>query len=292
MRVDLAGICATDLEIAKGYMDFAGVLGHEFVGTVVRGSQVLAGKRVVAEINCVSPGSAAGCAATRKHARQRTVLGIVGRDGVFADYVAVPVENCNQVPVRISDRQAVFVEPLAAACQVLEDYSVSPTTRAAVVGTGRLGILCGQALAVCGCRPMMIGRNQRTMALCQRLGLRAAKAEDVGGSGEWDLVVECSGAAEGLRAAIGLVRPRGSIVLKSTHADCSNVDLSPIVINEISVLGSRCGPFREALRLLDKGLVRVDELIDAVFPLEHGEAAFAEASKPGRLKTLIEPRGS
>ena len=197
VRVDLAGICSTDLEIVKGYMGFAGVLGHEFVGTVVRGSQVLVGKRVVAEINCVRPDSAANSAAARKHTPGHTVLGIDGRDGVFADYVVVPVENCHLVPAGINDRQAVFVELLAAACQVLDDCPVATGMKVAVVGTGRLGILCGQVLAASGCRPMMIGRNERTMALCRNLGLPAARAADASDAGRWDVIVECSGMADG-----------------------------------------------------------------------------------------------
>ena len=291
VRVDLAGICSTDLEIVKGYMGFTGVLGHEFVGTVVRGSQVLVGKRVVAEINCVPPGSAANCAAARKHAPDHTVLGIDRRDGVFADYVVVPVENCHVVPTGVNDRQAVFVELLAAACQVLEDCPVTAGMKVAVIGTGRLGMLCGQVLAANGCRPMMIGRNERTMTLCRNLGLPATRIEDVGDDGRWDVVVECSGVAAGLQAAIRLVRPRGAIVLKSTFAFGADVNLAPVVINEIRVIGSRCGPFDAALGLLERGAVRVEELIDAVFLLDKGEEAFVEAAKPGKLKVLIEPKG-
>lgn len=289
VRVDLAGICATDLEIVRGYMGFSGVPGHEFVGTVVRGSDALQGQRVVAEINCVGPGSAARDAEARKHAGDRTVLGIAGRDGAFAEYLVVPTENCHVVPNEISDRQAVFTEPLAAACQVVKDHVVDRDTRVAVLGTGRLGILCGQVLAARGCRLSVIGRNRGTLALCRRMGLPTRDAADIQPSADCDLVVECTGAPDGLRLALQLVRPRGTIVLKSTYAQAADVDLAPVVIHEIVVAGNRCGPFPEALRLLREKGVRVDEMIDGVYPLARGEEAFAAARDPGSVKVLLEP---
>lgn len=289
VRVDLAGICATDLEIVQGYMGFSGVLGHEFVGTVVRGSQALSGQRVVGEINCVGPGSAARDADARKHARDRTVLGIAGRDGAFAEYLVVPAENCHVVPNEVSDRQAVFTEPLAAACQVIKDHPVSPDTRVAVLGTGRLGILCAQVLAVQGCRLSVIGRNPRTLALCRKIGLPTREVASVEPDADHDLVVECTGSPDGLRLALQLVRPRGTVVLKSTYAQAPDVDLSPIVVNEVVVAGNRCGPFTEALRLLREQRVRVDEMVSGVFPLARAEEALAAARDPRNLKILFEP---
>lgn len=292
VRVDLAGICSTDLEIVRGYLNYSGVLGHEFVGGVVRGSEALRGRRVVAEINCVGPGSAARDADERKHARDRTVLGIAGRGGAFAEYLVVPAVNCHVVPNEVSDRQAVFTEPLAAACQVVKDHPVGPDTRAAVLGTGRLGVLCGQVLAARGCRLSVIGRNPRTLGFCRRIGLSAVDVASVEPSADYDMVVECTGSPDGLRLALELVRPRGTIVLKSTYAQRSEVDLAPIVIHEIVVAGNRCGPFPEALRLLRERRVRVDEMIDGVFPLARYQEAFAAARDRRNLKILLEPGGS
>ena len=289
VRVDLAGICATDLEILRGYLRFSGIPGHEFVGTVVRGSDVLCGRRVVAEINCVEPGSPARDPDARKHAAPRTVLGISGRPGVFAEYVAVPAENCHVVPSELSDREAVFAEPLAAACQVVRDHPVRPETRAAVLGTGRLGILCGQVLAAAGTRPTMIGRNRRTLEVCRRLGLPTCPVPELSPQRRYDLVVECTGAPAGLPLALKLVRPRGKVILKSTCAQAAELNLSPAVVDEITIAGNRCGPFPEALRLLRERKVRVPELIDAVFPLARGAEAFEAAGRPGALKVLLEP---
>ncbi len=289
VRVDLAGICSTDLEILRGYMGFSGVLGHEFVGTVVRGSETLRGRRVVAEINCVGPGSPTRDFRARKHAPDRTVLGIAGRDGALAQYLTVPAENCHEVPAEISDREAVFVEPLAAACQVLEDHEVTADTRAAVVGCGRLGLLCGQVLATRTGRLIVLGRNPRKLALGRQLGLVTRAAAACEPHADHDLVVECSGSPEGLRLALGLVRPRGTIVLKSTYARPAGVDLAPVVIHEIVVAGSRCGPFEQALELLRARQVRVEEMIDGVFPLASWREAFAAARDAQNLKILIEP---
>ncbi|MFQ5806331.1 MAG: alcohol dehydrogenase catalytic domain-containing protein [Phycisphaerae bacterium] len=292
VRVDLAGICSTDLEIVRGYMNYSGVLGHEFVGTVVRGSDALCGRRVVAEINCVGPGSRARDADARKHARERTVVGITGRDGAFAEYLVVPVENCHVLPNEVSDRQAVFTEPLAAACQVVKDHPVEAETRAAVLGTGRLGILCAQVLAARGCRLSVMGRNSDTLALCRRIGLPTRDVASAEPSADYDLVVECTGSPDGLRLALRLVGPRGTIVLKSTYARVPDVDLAPIVVHEIVVAGNRCGPFPEALRLLREGRVRVDEMIHGIFPLARGEEAFAAARDRRNLKILLQPGAS
>ena len=289
VRVDLAGICATDLEIVRGYMDFVGVLGHEFVGTVVRGSDTLKGQRVVAEINCVGPASTARDAEARKHAPEHTVLGIAGRDGVFAEYAIVPAENCHVVPNEVSDRAAVFVEPLAAACQVLRDHPPAPTQRVAVLGTGRLGLLCGQALADAGCRLSVVGRNAETLKLARRLGLPTIDIAALELQPVFDMVVECTGAPEGLRTALKITRPRGTIVLKSTYAEQAAFDLSLVAVNEIRIAGNRCGPFPDALRLLREKRAHVEEMISGVYPLKHAAAAFAAAREPNNLKILLEP---
>lgn len=292
VRVHLAGICATDLEIMRGYMQFAGVPGHEFVGTVMAGVADLVGRRVVAEINC----GCGQCALCRRglgnHCRKRTVLGIAGRDGAFAEYLTIPARNCHVVPDNVTDEQAVFVEPLAAAAHVLDAERIEAGRRAAVLGSGRLGLLVAQVLAGTGCSLDVIGRNPRTLALGEKLGLRMTTVEQTRPAGQYDCVVECTGAPAGLELALGLCRPCGTIVLKSTYAEPCAVDLAPIVINEIRVVGSRCGAFEPALRLLAEGKVNVDVLISGVYPLAEGVAALAAAERPENIKVLLRPGSS
>jgi len=289
LRVRLAGICATDLQLVRGYMGFAGVPGHEFVGRVETGPPTLQGRRVVAEINCVPPGSPADTLDVRKHAPDRTVLGIQGRDGAFAEFVTVPAENCHVVPDGISDVQAVFVEPLAAACQVVRDCPQRGEDRVAVLGSGRLGILCAQVLALHGPHVDVLGRNPRTLDLCRRLALRAGHVDEVPPGATYDIVVECTGSPEGLRRALRLVRPRGTVVLKSTYAGAERLDLAPAVVNEVRIFGSRCGPFDEALDLLRRGRVQVEPLVTARYPLARGVEAFRAAASPEHIKVLLEP---
>lgn len=289
IRVDLTGICATDLEITRGYMQFRGVLGHEFVGTVVAGETTLVGRRVCADINC-SCGTCAWCQrGLGNHCPQRTVMGIAGRGGCFAEYLAVPARNCHVVPPTISDDQAVFVEPLAAAAHVLDIQPLTPQTRAAVIGPGRLGLLVAQVLAQQPCVLTVIGRSSRSKALCAQLGLPFATAADMKAGPRFDFVVECSGNPDGLRLALALCAPRGTLVLKSTYAEPQPVDLAPIVINELRVEGSRCGDFPRALQLLAEGRIQVDPLISARFPLADGVTAFAAAARPENTKILLRP---
>lgn len=289
VRVRYAGICSTDLEIVRGYMDFRGVPGHEFVGDVVTGPAELIGRRVVAEINCAPAGSPPMPDEVRKHLPRRSVLGIAGRDGAFADFVTVPAQNCHVVPDSISDREAVFVEPLAAACQVLRDHPVSAETTASVIGTGRLGILCAQVLAATGCRLEVLGRNPETMKFCRGLGLTVRDVSGVTGAADRDVVVDCTGSPDGLRVAMKLVRPRGTIVLKSTYAQPTAIDLAPLVIHEITLAGSRCGPFPHALALLERRQVDVAGMVSAVYPLSRGVEAFTAADDPRNIKVLLKP---
>lgn len=289
IRVHLAGICSTDLELARGYMNFTGIPGHEFVGTVVAGPPHLLQRRVVAEINCVC----GECDLCRRglptHCRRRTVLGIFNRNGAFAQLVAVPERNCRIVPDEISDQQAVFVEPLAAAAHVLSEHPFDAGTRTAVIGTGRLGLLVAQVLALQPCRLDVIGRNPRTLALCRKRGLNAVSVEEARPAAAHDVVVDCTGSPDGLRLAMQLVRPRGLIVLKSTYATPEPVDLAPLVIHEIRVAGSRCGPFPAALQLLRERKIEVDELVNGVYPLRRGAEAFAAARAPENVKILLQP---
>jgi threonine dehydrogenase-like Zn-dependent dehydrogenase len=289
VRVALAGICSTDLEIARGYMDFTGVLGHEFVGTVVSGDERLIGQRVVADINC----SCHRCETCRRghthHCPRRTVLGIAGRDGAFAEYVSVPARNCHVVPADISDRQAVFVEPLAAAAHVLDVRLLDAEMRVAVLGAGRLGLLVAQVLALHACRLDVIGRNPTTLALCRRWGLSAIAPSALTVERTYDTVVDCTGTPGGFRLAMRICRPCGTIILKSTYADPEAINLAPLVIDEIRVVGSRCGNFPRALSLLEQQQVNVDDLISQTYALKEGLAALDAATHPQNIKVLIRP---
>lgn len=289
IRVRLAGICSTDLEIARGYMGFKGIPGHEFVGDVVTGPPHLVGKRVCAEINCVC-GKCDMCASgLSSHCRRRTVVGIVGRDGAFAELVAVPARNCHVLPDLLTDEQAVFVEPLAAALQVTRQVRIEPRQSVTVLGSGRLGILVAQVLARTRCRLVVVGRNPATLGIVEKLGINARLVGEVGQQHNQDVVVECTGSPEGLAAAVRLVRPRGTIVLKTTCAAPISIDLAPLVVDEITLVGSRCGPFADAISALARGDIDVTPMITRTMALSDGPAAFAAAAEPGALKVLLKP---
>ena len=283
----LAGICATDLEIVKGYMGFSGVLGHECVGRVVDGPPSWQGRRVVVEINCVC-GSCEMCqAGLSNHCRRRSVLGIDGRDGVFAECVAVPERNLHAVPDSVSDAQAVFVEPLAAAFQVVKQCPVEKRMRVAVVGAGRLGLLVAQVLQQTGADLEVVGRNERTLAFCERHGIRATPVEELSPRADKDLVVECSGSPAGFELAVRMLRPRGRLVLKSTYAGGASLDLAPVVIHELQIVGSRCGPFADAVNILARGQIDVESMISREWPLDRALEAFEAAGDPRYLKVLL-----
>ncbi len=287
VAVKLAGICATDLEITRGYMDFKGVIGHEFVGTVEAGPRRWKGKRVVAEINCVCGKCQLCQQGLSNHCRRRTVIGIDGRDGAFADYVAVPERNLHAVPEAVSDEQAVFVEPLAAAYQVIMQCPVEKHMRVAVIGTGRLGLLVGQVLRNSGCNLQMVGRNERTLSFCEKKGIQTRHVSELNPRGDQDLVVDCTGSPEGFDLALRMVRPRGTLVLKSTYAEAAPVNLAPVVINEINLLGSRCGPFSEAINALARQQVDVESMISRQLPLSRGVEAMELAADANHLKVLL-----
>ncbi len=289
IRVLKAGICATDLELVKGYAGFRGVLGHEFVGRVKEAEESgWVGRRVVGGINlgcrrcpvCLDEGP--------EHCPERTVLGILGHDGAFAEYLTLPVVNLLRVPDGVADDEAVFTEPLAAALRITEQVEVTPELRTAVVGPGRLGLLIAQVLAVAGARPLVVGRSATSLELPAALGLDTG---EVGAAApdSWDLVVEATGNADGLTAALTMVRPRGTLVLKSTFAGAAPVDLTKLVVGEVTVVGSRCGPFAPALELLARRAIRVRPLIAADYPLAEGQAALAHAARPGVRKVLLSP---
>ncbi|RJP14518.1 MAG: alcohol dehydrogenase [Candidatus Abyssobacteria bacterium SURF_5] len=287
IRVSYAGICNTDLEISKGYMAYRGVLGHEFVGIVEEtDTPGLAGKRVVGEIN-IACGECDFCRAHIKtHCPNRTVLGISGRDGAMADYVVLPDENLHEAPPGVSDEAAVFVEPLAAAFEILSQINIRPGRRVLVLGDGKLGLLVAQVINTTGADCRLIGRSPGKLALARRLAIATADLQSLHPQAA-DIVIDCTGSPEGLPLALRLVKPRGTVVVKTTVAAQYQIDLAPVVIHEIMVMGSRCGPFRPALSALASGTVRVKELITGVFPLEDALAAFKRALEPGALKILL-----
>lgn len=293
LRVRSAGVCSTDLEIAAGYMGFRGVPGHEFVADVVGGVEEedeLLGARVVAEINCVCHACDMCERGLPTHCRDRTVIGILGRGGAFAEYLAVPRENCHRVPDSVSDEIAVFTEPVAAALQIVRQVPVDASMKVSVIGSGRLGLLIAQVIAAQGCEFQLIGRNPRTLALAEELGLRTVSVADVTPKLDQDLVVDATGAPAGLVLAQQLVRPRGTIVLKSTYAQPEPIDLAPIVINEVRLVGNRCGPFPDALEWLEHGRVQVEPLITSRYTLSEAVAAFEAARQADQIKVLIAMR--
>ena len=303
IRVLQAGICNTDLEITRGYLAFQGVLGHEFVGIVENVHEgpgasrptYLIGKRVVGEINAACRRSdCLYCSHNMPtHCPDRTTLGILNRDGAFAEYLTLPVENLHLVPDNISDEEAVFVEPLAANFEILEQVHLKPTESVVILGDGKMGQLAAQVLPLSGCEVMMVGKHEEKLALAAKHGVRTFVLGDpqsftLENRRRVDLVVECSGSAQGLELALRLVRPRGTIVLKSTVAAQSTLHLAPIVIDEIRLQGSRCGPFAPALRALSQRRVDVLPLISARYSLDEGLDAFEQAGKKGMLKVLVQ----
>lgn len=289
IKVRQAGICATDLEIMRGYMGFSGILGHEFVGEVVEAPSVKqwVGKRVVGEINIVCGHCDLCLSGLSSHCRNRTVLGILKKDGAFADFVRLPAINLHEVPAGVEDEAAVFVEPLAAAFQVIKQVNLDGKKWVTVLGDGRLGLLCAQVLRNAGCPVRVIGKHADKMRLCDQWGIRSRALKDISPRHDQDVVVDCTGSAAGLEMAMQLVRPRGTIVLKSTVADGKALNLAPIVIDEINVVGSRCGPFKEAIRALSEKNIDVTSMIHRRMKIEQGVEAMELAAKPGVLKVLL-----
>ena len=287
VKVHLAGICSTDLQILKGYMGFRGVPGHEFIGSVVDGPADLIGKRVVGEIN-FGCGDCDSCRRDlSRHCVSRSVMGILNADGAFAEYVAVPSENLHAVPDCVTDEEAVFTEPLAAAFEILTQIQLNPDDDVLVLGDGKLGNLCAQALRLTGAKVTALGKHADKLASIKKAGVRTIQLND------WhprlfDVVVEATGSASGLELALRAVRPRGTLILKSTIAANHQISLAPIVINEINVIGSRCGPFPDALEALAAKQVSVTPLIEKIYFLADGLDAVRHAAAPGTRKILIQ----
>lgn len=288
IRTRLAGICNTDLEIVRGYLGFRGILGHEFVGVVARADDApdLVGQRVVGEINAYCGACPTCRRGDRTHCPNRTSLGIDRRDGTMADYFTLPIGLLYPVPPAVPDEWAVFTEPLAAACQITEQVAIRPSDRVVVLGDGKLGLLVAQVLQLTGCNLLVVGRHDEKLAILERRGIRVQRAEEEIRS-EADVVIEATGSPTGFAIALALVRPRGTLVLKSTFHGDVRLDLSAVVVDEVTIVGSRCGPFSPALRLLEQALVDVEPLIHDTVPLEEGLAAFERAAAPGVLKVLL-----
>lgn len=301
VRVHLAGICNTDIEILRGYHNFQGALGHEFVGEVVRVAsakdRAWVGRRVVGEINlaCAGLGFQKPCSYCRRgvptHCARRRVLGIIRHDGAFAEYLALPIVNLHRVPASIPDEAAVFTEPLAAACEILEQVDIHAHREAAVIGDGKLAQLIARVLRAAGSRVVMIGKHSNKLHLAGLAKIATVKVTSLRAqrSNQFSLTVEATGSPSGLALAQQITVPRGTLVLKSTFHGAANVETWPIVVKELTVIGSRCGPFQAALTLLRSGRVDPRPLISRVFPLREAAEAIRYAQEPGVMKILLRP---
>lgn len=295
VQVICAGICNTDLEIVKSYAGFRGTLGHEFVGRVVESPDArLVGRRVVGEIN-------AGCGECEvclqgdsRHCASRTVLGIKNRDGAFAEFLSLPARNLIEVPESISDATAVFVEPFAAAFNIIERVSIEPSTNVAIVGDGKLAQLITLVMAQTNCELALIGRHEEKLEMARKHGAKRVLLDIDALNGGWDarfdVVIEASGSPSGLASALRLVKPKGNVVLKSTHHGATPVETSQVVVNELTIIGSRCGRFQPALDLLARGHLDLSSLISQRLPLEDGPLAFDQAAHPDAMKVILQMR--
>ncbi len=286
VRVIRAGVCETDLQLIKGYMGFRGVLGHEFVGVAESGP--LAGRRVVGEINCACWTCDTCRMGLPTHCPNRTVLGILNHDGAFADHIAVPQRNLHVVPDSLSDDVAVFTEPVAAAFQIPVQLTIGKKDRIAILGDGRLGNLCAQVLTRLSDHVLAIGKHPEKLAILGAMGISTAVLSDAIEARSFDTVIDCTGSESGLPTSLRLVRPRGTVVLKTTVAGEQKLAWAPFVIDEVTLVGSRCGPFDKAIAALERGHVQVAALISDRFDLSRGVDALARAQTKGILKVLLD----
>ena len=290
VKVSMAGICGTDLEILQGYMSYEGVLGHEFVGLVVESqNKDLIGKRVVGEINVGCEKCDSCKKGMQRHCPNRSVLGILNRDGAFAEFLSLPEKNLHVIPDSVTDRQAVFVEPIAAAFEIKEQVLLKPDWHVAIVGDGRLSQLIISVLKTSCSDITCFGRHQNKLERLEKLGIKTKRGIESDEEFSYDLVVEATGRNSGFLDSMKLVKPKGIVILKSTIASKENLDLTPAVVNEITLVGSRCGPFRPAINALASGIISVDGLIDSEYPLEKFKEAFDQAKNSKTLKVVLKP---
>lgn len=287
IRLLVGGICNTDLELQRGYYGFSGIPGHEFVGIVSEAeTNSLVGKRVVGEINLVC-GHCHFCdISLGRHCEHRTVLGIVKHPGAFAEYLTLPESNLYCIPAHVPDEHAVFVEPLAAACEILDQIEISQGQPVAVLGDGKLGLLIAQVLKVHGAAVTLYGRHSAKLAIADAFGAQTSLSEDFPGAA-YNMVVDSTGSAAGLRQAISMVKPRGTVIMKSTVHGEVLIDTAPVIVNEITLVGSRCGRFEPAIELLRSGKIDVSKMLSAEYALEDASKAFARAATRGVLKVLL-----
>lgn len=292
LRLRVAGICNTDLELLRGYYSFQGTPGHEFVADVVEcDSEALAGRRVVGEINAAC-GQCEWCQrGLGRHCPRRTVLGIAGLPGAFSEYFTLPEANLHLVPDGVADEEAVFTEPVAAACEILEQASLPAGARVAVLGDGKLGLLIAQVLQLNGLEVKLYGRHPAKLAIAAGLGIETEVVSSLP-QARYDWVVEATGSRDGLEQAVRMARPRGTVFMKSTVHGAVKLDTAPIVVNEITLIGSRCGPFPPALKLIASGRLRLREMITGEYPLVEAERAFRAAARRGALKILLRAAAS
>lgn len=290
IRVRTAGICQTDMELMQGYLDFRGVLGHEFIGVVEETDDpAWTGKRVGGDINAAC-GHCSWCTrGLSRHCPHRTTLGIFNQDGCMADYCLLPLANLLEIPASLPDARAILLEPLSAACEILEQLTIRGEERIVVIGDGRLGILCAWALATVAADVTLLGHHAEKLALARWRGIKTALSDDFAAPAGADIVVEATGSGQGIAAAIKLCRPRGTIVLKSTTAQAGQINLTPIVVNELSIIGSRCGRFGDGLRMMqDYPDMPLPKMITAHYPLARVEDAFNHAVRGEALKVLLD----
>ena len=288
IRLLAGGICNTDLELQRGYYGFRGTPGHEFVGEVVAADTASwVGKRVVGEIN-LACGKCEWCArGLGRHCPTRTVLGIVKHPGAFREFLTLPESNLHEVPKSVTTERAVFTEPVAAACEILDQVRIPKGERVAVLGDGKLGLLVAQVLQLNGASVHQFGRHLEKLRIAEAAGVTGEVAREKLPVSEFDWVVDATGSPEGLQQAVAMTRPRGTLIMKSTVHGAVPVDTAPIIVNEITLVGSRCGRFEPALKLLAKGKIRVEDMISESYPLSEAPAAFRRASERGVLKVLL-----
>lgn len=289
IQVILAGICQTDLEIIKGYMNFNGILGHEFVGKVIDSpsDKTWLGKRVVGEIS-IGCGHCEYCLkGLARHCPSRSTMGILNQEGCFSEQIVLPLKNLIPVPDEISNEEAVFIEPLAAACEILEQVHIEPNYETAIIGDGRLAQLVARVLVLTGCKVTLIGKHPEKLRRVDQKRIQCFLLNDLP-SRKFDIVIEASGSPLGFQTALNLTKPRGVMVLKSTYEGNAPINLAQVVIDEISIVGSRCGQFIPAIRLLKDKKVAVKDLISQIYPIDEFDKAFQQAKSSKTLKTILE----